>query len=130
MSSRVRDGFGGVFFEADREAAEPLDREASGLMKHGREGAGVAAAAAAFGYAGASAAASGVVGGVVCEIDRTGVLISGGSEEGGSEPILGLSGVRKGDLNGFFKVFVALFSLRRLAPGVDILNCRAALGVV
>lgn len=58
------------------------------------------------------------------------MLTSGGSEDGGSEPMLGLSGVRKGDLNGFFKVFAASFSLRRLACGVDMLDGAAALGVI
>lgn len=64
---------------------------------------------------------------VVYGTDCIGVVASGGSEKGGSEPMLGLSGVRKGDLNGFFKVFVASFTLRRLACGVDILACAAAL---
>ncbi len=63
-------------------------------------------------------------------IDCPGVLTSGGSDEGGSEPMFGLSGVRKGDLNGFLKVLEASFSLRRLACGVDILACTAALGSV
>lgn len=72
----------------------------------------------------------GVVSGVMYGIDRAGVLTSGGSEEGGSEPILGLSGVRNGDLNGFLSVLEASFSLRRLACGVDILACAAALGAV
>jgi len=44
--------------------------------------------------------------------------------------MLGLNGVRKGDLNGFFNVLVASFSLRRLACGVDIPECTAALSVV
>ena len=70
----------------------------------------------------------GVVTGAVYEVDCAGVLTSGGSEEGGSEPMLGRSGVRKGDLNGFLSVFVASFSRRRLACGVDILTCAAALG--
>jgi hypothetical protein len=67
------------------------------------------------------------VGGILFRIDRAGVLTSGGSEEGGSEPMLGRSGVRKGDLNGFLSVFVASFSRRRLACGVDILVCAVAL---
>ena len=41
--------------------------------------------------------------------------------------MLGRSGVRKGDLNGFLSVFVASFSLRRLACGVDIVTHAAAL---
>lgn len=48
------------------------------------------------------------------------MLISGGSEDGGSETVLGFNGVRKGDLNGLWRVFAASFSRRRLACGVDI----------
>lgn len=57
-------------------------------------------------------------------------LVSGVSGPCGSESVVGLSGVRKGDLNGFFKVLVASFSLRRLACGVNILTRAAALSVV
>jgi len=46
--------------------------------------------------------------------------VSGGSEDGGSEPMLGFSGVRKGDLNGLCSVLAASFSRRRFACGVDI----------
>lgn len=46
--------------------------------------------------------------------------VSGGSEDGGSSPMLGFNGVRKGDLNGFCSVFAASFSRRRFACGVDI----------
>lgn len=56
-----------------------------------------------------------------------GVFSSGGSEEGGSSPMLGFNGVRKGDLNGFWSVLVASFSRRRLACGVDILSTGLAL---
>ena len=35
------------------------------------------------------------------EAVAVGVFSSGGSEEGGSSPMLGFKGVRKGDLNGF-----------------------------
>lgn len=45
---------------------------------------------------------------------------SGESEEGESEPMSGFKGVRKGDLNGFERVFEASFNRRRLAYGVDI----------
>lgn len=44
---------------------------------------------------------------------------SGGSEDGGSSPMLGFNGVRKGDLNGLCSVFAASFSRRRFACGVD-----------
>lgn len=124
----MRDGLDGVFFGADLEGVDELGRDASGLVKRGCEGIDVATAA--FGCAGALGPVSGAVSGVVYEIERAGVLTSGGSEEGGSEPMLGLSGVRNGDLNGLFKVFVASFSRRRLACGVDILICAAALKVV
>jgi hypothetical protein len=73
-------------------------------------------------------AAAGAVVGVERTADGTGVLISGGSDDGGSEPKLGFSGVRKGDLNGFWSVLVASFSRRRLACGVDMLACIVALG--
>lgn len=56
-------------------------------------------------------------------VASAGVLNSGGSEDGGSDPILGLRGVRNGDLNGLFSVFAASFSRRRLACGVDIFGC-------
>jgi hypothetical protein len=42
--------------------------------------------------------------------------------------MLGLSGVRKGDLNGFCSVLVASFSRRRFACGVDIFAAGSALG--
>lgn len=115
-------------FEEDREGVEVLGRGANGLTKRGCASAGVVATA--FGCACALRAAVGAVVECVYEVDCAGVLISGGSEEGGSEPILGLSGVRKGDLNGFLKVSEASFSLRRLACGVDIVICRDALGAV
>jgi hypothetical protein len=64
------------------------------------------------------------------EAAGTGVCISGGSEDGGSSPMLGFSGVRKGDLNGFLSVFVASFSRRRFACGVDIFAGAGALVVL
>jgi hypothetical protein len=126
MSSRVREGFVGVFFETDCEGVEKLEREVSGLAKRGWEGG--AGVGTTFVCRGTARAIAGVASGAGYEFGRTGVLISGGSDEGGSEPMLGLSGVRKGDLNGFLSVFVASFSLRRLACGVDILACAVALG--
>lgn len=127
MSSRVRDGFDGIFFGVYRKDADGFDRAASGLVKRGCNGAG--AVAVACGGAGATFGVSDDACNDVYGRSRAGVLKSGGSEEGGSEPMLGLSGVRKGDLNGFFKVSVASFSLRRLACGVDILTFAASLGV-
>jgi hypothetical protein len=41
--------------------------------------------------------------------------------------MLGFNGVRKGDLNGFWSVFVASFSRRRFACGVDIFAAVVAL---
>jgi hypothetical protein len=128
MSSRVRDGFDRVFFGAGREGVDKLVRAAIGLVKQGCEGAGVIATD--FGGAAALAGVAGAVLGVTYGTNCADVLTSGGSEDGGSEPMFGLSGVRKGDLNGFFNVFVASFSLRRLTCGVDILGCAAALGVI
>lgn len=124
----MRDGFDGVFFVAGREGVENLVCAVTGLVKRGCEGAGVVTTA--FGGAGALVGVAGTMLGVAYGADCADVLTSGGSEDGGSEPMFGLSGVRKGDLNGFFKVFVASFSLRRLACGVDILGCAAALGVM
>ena len=120
------------FFEEGREGVEVLCRGANGLTKRGCASAGVVATAAAtaFGCPCALRAAVGAVVECAYEAGCAGVLISGGSEEGGSEPMLGLSGVRKGDLNGFLKVSEASFSLRRLACGVDIVICRDALGAV
>ena len=118
------------FFGEGREGIEVLGRGANGLMKRGCASAGVVATAAAtaFGCPCALRAAVGAVVECAYEADCAGALISGGSEEGGSEPMLGLSGVRKGDLNGLLKVSEASFSLRRLACGVDIVICRDALG--
>ena len=50
----------------------------------------------------------------------SGAFEPGGSEDGGSEPTTGLTGVRKGDLNGLCSVLVASSSRRRFASGVDI----------
>lgn len=128
MSSRARDGFDSVFFGACCEGFFKLVRVANGLAHCACEGTGVVAAVLIG--AGALAGVAGVVSGVAYEVKHAAVLISGGSDEGGSEPMLGLSDVRKGDLNGFFRVFVASFSLRRLACGVDILAFAAALKMV
>jgi hypothetical protein len=42
--------------------------------------------------------------------------------------MLGFNGVRNGDLNGFWSVFVASFSRRRFACGVDIFAVVCAFG--
>lgn len=94
-------------------------------MKRGVAGAGAAAVGCAFSCV---VAVTGVVDGLENEVSCAVVRVSGGSEDGGSEPMLGLTGVRKGDLNGFFKVVEASFSLRRLACGVDIVIYTAAFG--
>lgn len=95
-------------------------------MKPGCWGTGVAGAC--FKGVEICSAAAGAVVGVERATDGTGVLISGGSDDWGSEPKLGFSGVRKGDLNGFWSVFVASFNRRRLACGVDMLARRVASG--
>lgn len=55
------------------------------------------------------------------------VCASGESEDGGSEPKPGFSGVRNGDLNGLCSVLFASFNRRRLACGVDIFAGEQAL---
>lgn len=50
-----------------------------------------------------------------------------GFEDDGSEPVVGFEGVRNGDLNGLCSVFVASFSRRRLASGVDMSTFAVAL---
>jgi hypothetical protein len=49
--------------------------------------------------------------------------MSGGSEDGGSEPKPGFNGVRNGDLKGLESVFALSFSRRRFACGVDMFGC-------
>lgn len=56
---------------------------------------------------------------MVCKGDAD-TFGSEGSDEGGSEPMSGFTGVRKGDLNGLWSVLAASFSRRRLACGVGI----------
>jgi hypothetical protein len=139
MISRANDGFEGVFFETVREGVEKLGRDASGFEARGLEGPGVAGvcseAAVAAGCC--SPLLAGCVG-VVANVEvanelkaaGTGVYTSGGSEDGGSSPMLGFSGVRKGDLNGFLSVLIASFSRRRFACGVDIFAAGGALSRV
>ena len=141
----MREGFEGVFFGATREGVEKFGRDTRGFEMRGLEATGVpgtwletvvlvdccrslpletsslVASSAAFGVIGAEA------------------WTSGGSDDGGSSPMLGFNGVRKGDLNGFWSVFVASFNRRRFACGVDIfaafgalecsgITCKAVLG--
>ena len=143
----MREGFEGVFFGATREGVEKFGRDTRGFEMRGLEATGVpgtwletvvlvdccrplpletsslVASSAAFGVIGAEA------------------WTSGGSDDGGSSPMLGFNGVRKGDLNGFWSVFVASFNRRRFACGVDIfaalgalecsgITCKAVLDVV
>lgn len=124
----MREDFDGIFFAAGREGVDRLVRAATGLAERGCKGASVVATA--FGGAGGLVWVAGAVLRVVYSAEYAQMLTSGGSEDGGSEPMFGLSGVRKGDLNGFFKVLAASFSLRRLACGVDILDGAAALRVL
>lgn len=50
-----------------------------------------------------------------------GVLTSGGSEDGGSEPKPFFNGVRNGDLKGLWSVLAASSRRRRFTCGVDII---------
>lgn len=117
MISRVREALAGGFFDDTRDGVARLGREVGSFETRGLEGTGVAGCALCVG--GGNDA-------VKLE-DSIGVPASGGSEDGGSEPTPGLSGVRNGDLNGFRSVFVASFSRRRLTFGVDILASSVAL---
>jgi hypothetical protein len=121
----VREALAGNFFVGAREGVAKLGREGSGFGARSLEGTGVAGC---------------VVDVVECLVSvvewkgapcidcETGVPASGGSEEGGSVPMPGLTGVRNGDLNGFWSVLVASFSRRRLTFGVDMFAGRVALG--
>lgn len=80
-----------------------LNRELGVLATAERRGAGIA---------------DGVRG--VDTVAGAGMLTSGGSEDGGSEPKPCFSGVRNGDLKGLWSVLVASLRRRRLACGVDI----------
>jgi hypothetical protein len=122
----VREALTGAFFVALREGVAKLGREGSGFEGRGLEGAGVAGCL--MDARGPSRFVVGYTSGASFEV-APGVPISGGSEDGGSEPKPGLNGVRKGDLNGFCSVLVASFSRRRFACGVDIFAGKRALRV-
>lgn len=120
----MRAGFDGAFFGMILEGVGGAGSVSASFAVRGLEVAGVdggrlagAGAAVECPFPVLKALASAALG------TSAGVLISGGSEEGGSEPMLGLSGVRNGDLNGLLSVFAASFSRRRLACGVDIVRC-------
>jgi len=129
----VREGFEGIFFGATREGVERFGRDTRGFEMRGLEATGVAGIwpetavlvdccppllLEALTLV-VTSAVSGVIGAEM--------WTSGGSDDGRSSPMLGFNGVRKGDLNGFWSVFVASFSRRRFACGVDIF---AALGAL
>jgi hypothetical protein len=126
--SRVREGFEGAFFARPREDVEKLGREGSGLEARGKSRAVAGDAGNGLGATTDASLFAGTRGGTTREVVAIDVPISGGSEEGGSEPMPGFRGVRNGDLNGLWSVFAASFSRRRLACGVDILGCAEALG--
>jgi hypothetical protein len=125
MISRVRAGLVTVFFGVVRESAERLDREGIGLGTCALVGRGVVGdclrmvAACSLAALGCKEAA--------CTDAVSYVLRSGGSDEGGSEPNPGFNDVRNGDLNGLWSVFIASFSRRRFACGVDIFAGTVAL---
>lgn len=114
----------GVFFENDREGVEGFGSDTNGLEIHapgGRLGcAGVRTACLSLSRAGFNTGSAAV---------GAGVERSGGSDDGGSELGAGFDGVLNGDLNGLWSVFVASFSRRRLACGVDILTFAVALDI-
>jgi hypothetical protein len=137
--SRASDSFEGVFFETVRDGVEKFGRDASGFEARDLEGPGVAGvcsegALVAAGCSPLWADGVRVVAKVEAAITRkaagAGVCTSGGSEDGGSSPMVGFNGVRKGDLKGFLSVFVASFNRRRFACGVDIFAAVGALGNV
>lgn len=127
----MRDGLDDVFLGGTREGVKRLVRDGSCRGAAGR------LAACAMGGLSAVDRREGdslllrlATEGAKCAGVFTSVLGSAGSEEGGSEPIPGLNGVRKGDLNGLCSVLAASFSRRRLACGVDISACTETLGDV
>ena len=127
MISLVRAGFVGTFFSCILDGVKKLGRVGSGFEAGGRVGAGVVRDGAAE-----AAESLFVLFDCITATDfgvSAGAWISGGSEDGGSEPKLGLKGVRNGDLNGLLRVFAASFSRRRFTCGVDICDCSRALGL-
>lgn len=121
MISRATDGFEGVFLEVLRDNVDRLGRDVRGFEMRDPTDAAVVGSCSEVAAVAACCVTFSLAGRGFTYAD-TGKFthVSGGSEDGGSEPILGLKGVRKGDLNGFWSVFVASFNRRRLACGVDI----------
>ena len=103
--SRVREGLDGALVPDFRVATFNLGRDSEGVAAFARWGTGPLVR---FGV------------GVDVTFAGSGAFEPGGSEDGGSEPTTGLTGVRKGDLNGLCSVLVASSSRRRFASGVDI----------
>ena len=128
MISRATEGFDGVFFDTTCDGVDRIGRETRGLEARGVTldvagvlGGCIEAAQVAACCAPSSAGAVLLAGTVVAlGVLSAGVWTSGGSEDGESSLMLGFNGVRNGDLNGFWSVFVASFSRRRFACGVDI----------
>jgi hypothetical protein len=137
MISRATEGLDGVFFGTtrdcvDRIGCETRDFETRGttLDVAGVWGGCMEAAQVVARCASLSAAAVVLVAGVLVRgVFSAEVCTSGGSEDGGSSPMLGFNGVRNGDLNGFWSVFVASFSRRRFACGVGIFAAVWAFGI-
>jgi hypothetical protein len=90
----------GAFFVRPREGVERLGREGSGFEARGKRRAGADVAGEGLERTTDASLFAGTRGGTICEDVAIGVPISGGSEDGGSEPMPGFKGVRKGDLNG------------------------------
>jgi hypothetical protein len=118
MISRVRAGFVGALLDKVLEGVKELGRVGGGCERRGRHGAG---AARGFSTCAGDASEWSFAAAFMCVV--IGVWISGGSDEGGSEPKPGFNGVRNGDLNGLESVFTLSFSRRRFACGVDIFDC-------
>ena len=115
--------------DATRDEVDVFGRDESGVVTRDIRGTGVARGCSEdAAIVGLCLSWSVVVRPPVYTEPNTGVFISDGSDDGGSEPGLGFNGVRNGDLNGLWSVFAASFSLRRLACGVDILAAIQALG--
>lgn len=121
MISRVRAGFAGGFFDIVFEGVNDAGRRCGGFTVRGLEVAGVDVGCSAGVVAADACPCLAREGCAMETLGGTAIVpSSGGSEDGGSEPMLGFRGVRNGDLNGLLSVFAASFSRRRLACGVDI----------